>query len=136
MQNSECRIRSGAILNSEFCILNSAFRVLLLAFLALPAFGQHYEGTISTPGTPLAIEIDVDGAKATITIPAQNIKAWSLTKVVFDATTFSADIPSIPGNPHFEGKRDGDKISGVFSQGGGLLPFSLVAKSSKPAMAS
>ena len=107
-------------------------RLLLLAFLALPAFAQHFEGTISTPGTPLAIEIDVDGAKATITIPAQNIKAWALTKVVFDATTFSADMPNVPGNPHFEGKRDGDKISGVFSQGGGLLPFSLEKKATQP----
>src|SRR5438105_15895246 len=127
MQNSGCRIRSRAMLNSEFCILNS-FRVLLLVLIALPAFGQHYEGTIATPGTPLAIEIDVDGAKATITIPAQNIKAWPLEKVVFDAAAFSADMPNIPGKPHFEGKRDGDRIAGVFSQGGGLLPFSLEKK--------
>jgi CubicO group peptidase (beta-lactamase class C family) len=110
-------------------------RLLLLAFLALPAFAQHYEGNISTPGTPLAIEIDVDGAKATITIPAQNIKAWALTKVVFDTTTFSADMPNVPGNPHFEGKRDGDKITGVFSQGGGLLPFSLAKKATHAAAA-
>src|SRR2546423_9478655 len=134
MQNSEFRIAPLLILHSEFCILHSAFRVLLV-LIALPAFGQHYEGTISTPGTPLAVEIDVDGAKATITIPAQNIKAWALTKVVFDATTFSADMPNVPGNPHFEGKRDGDKISGIFSQGGGLVPFSLEKKETHAAAA-
>src|SRR6266511_1396305 len=110
-------------------------RAFLLAFIALPAFAQHYEGTISTPGTPLAIEIDVDGAKATITIPAQNIKAWALTNVVVDAATFSADMPNVPGNPHFEGKRDGDKIAGVFSQGGALLPFSLEKKATHAAAA-
>src|SRR5437762_2526640 len=96
-------------------------RLLLLAFLAIPAFGQHYEGTITIPTAQLAVQIDIDGAKATITIPAQSIKAWPLAKVVFDATTFSADMPNVPGNAHFEGRRDGDKIVGVLSQGGGLF---------------
>src|ERR1043166_5759443 len=101
-------------------------RLFLLAFLALPALAQHYEGTISTPGTPLQIEIDVDGPDpAAITIPSQNIKAWALTKVVFNTTTFSADMPNVPGNPHLEGKPEGDKITGVFSQGGAILPFTL-----------
>lgn len=111
-------------------------RLLLLLFAALPAFAQHYEGTISTPGTPLQIEIDVDGPdRATITIPAQNIKAWALAKVAFNATTFSADMPNVPGNPHFEGKPEGDKISGVFSQGGGMLPFTLEKTASHEAAA-
>src|SRR5438094_674432 len=47
MQNAECRIRSGAILHSAFCILHSAFRPmnalpLILFFLAVAAIGYRY----------------------------------------------------------------------------------------------
>jgi len=109
-------------------------RLLLLVFIALPAFAQHYEGAITTPRGPIAIEFDIDGSKATITVPSQNIKAHVLTNVVADATTFSADDPNVPGNAHFEGKRDGDKIAGVLSQGGGLFPFTVEKKNPADAM--
>jgi len=102
-------------------------RFLLLAFLAIPALAQHYEGTIAAPA-PIAIELDVDGKSATMSVPSQNLWRHPLSNVVFDATTFSADDLAIPGKPHFEGKRDGDRISGVFSQGGAILPFSLEKK--------
>ena len=110
-------------------------QLLLLAFLAIPAFAQHYEGTIDIPGRPIAIEIDIDGANATITVPAQNIHGWALSHVVVNAATFSADQPNIPGNPHFEGKRDGDKIAGVFSQNGQVFPFSVEKKAIVDVMA-
>src|SRR4051812_6843315 len=101
-------------------------RLLLLAFLAIPAFAQHYEGTITTPRGPIAIEIDVDGpSKATMSVPSQELWGRPLANVVFDAATFTADDLNLPGNPHFEGKRDGDKISGAFTQGGAILTFSV-----------
>ncbi|HEV2721297.1 MAG TPA: serine hydrolase [Thermoanaerobaculia bacterium] len=109
-------------------------RFLLLALIAFPAFAQHYEGTLTLPRGPLSISFDFEGTKATITIPAQNVKAWELAKVVFDAATFSADMPNAPGNAHFEGKRDGDKIAGTLSQNGGIFPFSVEKKNIADAM--
>ena len=101
-------------------------RLALLLF-AFPLFAQsppagHYEGSIATP-SGLQIEIDINGANASITIPVQNIRNWALTNVTITATDFVADMPNIPGNPHFTGKviDAGKKISGDFEQGGAKL---------------
>jgi len=106
-------------------------RVALLALvllLAAPLFAQHYEGSITTPSRPLPIEIDIDGTKATLSIPVQGLRAVPLSNLKLDGGSFSADIvdyPGIPGAPHFEGKFAADRksIAGTFAQGGGILPF-------------
>src|SRR5205814_7500103 len=111
-------------------------RLTLLLF-AFPLFAQslptgHYEGSIATP-SGLQIEIDTNGANAAITIPVQNIRNWALTNVTITATDFVADMPNIPGNPHFTGKviDAGKKISGDFEQGGAKLAFSVEQKAAK-----
>ena len=100
---------------------------LLLLLLPLPAFAQHYEGKIDLPGRALPIQIDVDGTGAKISIPVQSFYNLALTNVKMDGGAFIADIPGIPGNPHFDGKFSADRkiIKGTFSQGGASLPFDL-----------
>src|SRR5205814_1904315 len=61
------------------------------------------------------------------------IRNWALTNVTITATDFVADMPNIPGNPHFTGKviDAGKKISGDFEQGGAKLAFSVEQKAAK-----
>src|SRR5215813_814170 len=116
-------------------ILTALAAVLLFT---LPLFAQslpsgHYEGSIATPAG-LQIEIDIkDATTVSITIPVQNIRNWALTNVKISATEFVADMPNIPGNPHFTGKVTdaGKKIAGDFEQGNAKLTFSIEQKAPK-----
>src|SRR5258706_301755 len=100
---------------------------LCLILLALPALAQHYEGKIDIPGRPLPIEIDVDGVAAKMSIPVQNIHNLTMANVRTDGGVFVAETPTIPGNPHFEGRFSADRktISGTFTQGTASFPFDL-----------
>jgi hypothetical protein len=98
---------------------------------AAPAPSGHWEGSIELPDQPLAIQIDLakkgDKWDGTITIPAQKLKGFPLggIEVSGDKATFA--ISGAPGNPVFSGDiaKDGQTISGTFTQGGGTLPFKL-----------
>lgn len=92
----------------------------------------HWVGSISTPGQPLDIEVDLKpGAPpawtGTISIPAQNLKFFPLAKVDVQAKAVSFVIPNAPGSPTFKGtlSDDGATLAGDFTQGEAGFPFKL-----------
>lgn len=100
---------------------------LFILLFSLTLSAQHYDGKIDIPGRPLAIQIDVEGSGAKISIPAQSFHNVALANVKLEGGVFVADMAGIPGNPHFDGKFSADRktISGTFSQNGASLPFDL-----------
>jgi hypothetical protein len=97
-----------------------------------PGVAGHWVGAIETPNQPLAVEIDLKPDTppawiATISIAAQNLKAFPLGSVDVQGKSVSFEIPKVPGTPTFKGtlSDDGATISGDFSQGGNTLPFKL-----------
>jgi hypothetical protein len=95
----------------------------------------HWEGAIETPGQPLQIEVDLAARaggnwEGTITIPAQNLKAFPLRDIAVQDSAVRFAMKGVPGEPEFKGtiSKDAKSISGQFSQGGALMPFSLTWK--------
>jgi hypothetical protein len=118
-------------------------RIIPLAVLSLvataPAPAQpgseasgHWEGAIQVPDGDLKIEVDLAKNEkglwiGTISIAAQNLKAFPLANVAVEAKSVGFAIKGIPGDPTFQGNlsADGKSISGTFTQGGGSIGFSL-----------
>jgi hypothetical protein len=100
---------------------------------AAPAAGPaaHWKGAIQVPGQELQIEVDLaekdGGWTGTITIPAQNLKAFPLSGVEVQGPAVSFSMKGIPGEPAFKGRlsEDGASLAGDFTQGTGRLPFQL-----------
>jgi hypothetical protein len=101
------------------------------AAAATPA--GHWEGAIETPNGKLDIAIDLrakgDAWEGTISIPTQNLKSYPLTKVAAKGDSLELTMAA-PGNPVFTGRLDpgGQAITGDFTQGGGVMSFSLSRK--------
>lgn len=109
---------------------------------AAPSRAGHWEGAIETPGTKLAINIDLsrkDGGAwiGDITISMQGAQDLPLANILIEGAGISFDLPGVPGSPSFKGKlaEDGTKISGGFTQGGQTLAFSLERGESREAEA-
>lgn len=99
---------------------------------AAPGAAGHWEGAISTPTAELRILVDLarddkQAWKGTISVPAQNVKAFPLGNITVDGTKVHFTMPRVPGDPFFEGtlSADGKKLSGQWNQGGGAVPASL-----------
>ena len=95
----------------------------------------HWEGTIQTPGQPLAISVDLSAQRAgtwqgTITIPAQNLTGFALSRITVDGDSVAFSMKGVPGDPVFKGKisKEPRSIAGEFSQGGLAMPFTLAWK--------
>ena len=95
----------------------------------------QWEGSIKLPGAELGIKTkftrDSSGNFAgTIDIPMQGAVALPLANIRMAGDSVLFDLPDVPGNPAFTGilADDGKKISGNFSQGGGIYPFELAMK--------
>ena len=104
---------------------------------AQPATGPagHWEGSIEVPGQPLAIVVDLAPKEGrpwvgTISIPAQNLKAFPLSDITVTGNAVAFAMKGVPGEPRFAGtlSADGKSISGDLSQGGGSIPFTLAWK--------
>jgi hypothetical protein len=100
-----------------------------------PTASGHWTGTLDTPSQPLDVEIDLKPGTApawvgTISVAAQNLKAFPLGSVQVDGKAVSFVIPMVPGEPSFKGtlSDDGTTLAGDFSQGGGSLPLKLTRK--------
>ncbi len=102
----------------------------------------HWEGVIQAPSGDLNMEIDLAqepgaGWIGSIAIPAQGAKGLELIDIAVKGSTVSFGIRA-PGDPHFEGTiaKEGGKITGELTQGGGSVPFQLTrtgeAKVEKP----
>ena len=99
----------------------------------------RWEGQIRTPGQPLEVIVDlVHGGggewRGEIDIPAQGAKDFRLSKVKVDGPKVSFSMQGIPGNPVFKGKlsKNGERISGDFSQGGAHFSFMLKRSGESP----
>lgn len=94
----------------------------------IEAYLGNWEGVIGKGSTDLKIGLsfsDAEGVmEADIVIPAQGFKG-KLKIQELSETTISLLIQGIPGNPRFQGELVGDRISGIFSQSGQDLDFSL-----------
>lgn len=100
----------------------------------------HWEGAIQLPGTALQIRIDFKSAgaawQATIDIPQQGAQGLPLQAVRVAASQVHFELPAGPGLAVFDGKLEGNTISGNFSQAGQTFPFSIERKAaSAPAPA-
>lgn len=98
----------------------------------------HWEGTITLPGTSLAIRVDLeksaDAWSGTIDIPPQGLRGFPLHEITVRNTAVSFVLSGIPGNPKFAGQLgdDAQTLRGDFVQGGQTFPFQLERKA-KPA---
>jgi CubicO group peptidase (beta-lactamase class C family) len=92
----------------------------------------HWEGAIELPGTALQIRVDFKSAgadwQANIDIPQQGAQGIALQAVRFAAPQVHFELQAGPGLAVFDGKLEGDKISGKFLQAGQTFPFSLERK--------
>jgi CubicO group peptidase (beta-lactamase class C family) len=81
----------------------------------------------------LQIRVDFKSAgaawQANIDIPQQGAQGLPLQAVRFAAPQVHFELPAGPGLAVFDGKLEGDKISGNFSQAGQTFPFFLERKS-------
>ncbi len=117
---------------------------LLLALLVAVAFAPpclaqglegRWDGTIATGGPQGDLRIIAEFKAAggiwqgTIEIPRQSTVAFPLKSVEFAAPSVKFAFEPQPGLLlTFDGKLDGNKISGTFSQGGMGFPFTLTRK--------
>ncbi len=129
--------RSGFLIALIMAACALAWPVALSAQTGLEG---HWEGAIELPGTALQIRIDFKSAgaawQANIDIPQQGAQGLPLQAVRFAAPQVHFELPAGPGLAVFDGKLEGDKVSGKFSQAGQTFPFFLERKSaSAPAPA-
>jgi CubicO group peptidase (beta-lactamase class C family) len=91
----------------------------------------HWEGAIDLPGQELEVDLDfeLDGEawSGDISIPAQGARNLPLAGIVVDGAAVTFAIQGVAGEPTFSGtlSEDGKSISGSFTQGGQVFPFSL-----------
>ena len=95
----------------------------------------RWEGSIQTPGQALGIVVDLAQPSGgdwagKISIPMQGLSDFTLSSVKVDGAKVSFAMKGVPGNPRFSGKlsKDGQRLSGNFSQGAGHFPFKLERK--------
>jgi hypothetical protein len=100
-----------------------------------PTASGHWTGVLETPTQPLDVEVDLKPGTppawlGTISIPAQNLKAFPLSQIEVQGTSVSFVMANVPGTPTFKGTLavDGQTITGDFAQGGGSLPLKLNRK--------
>ena len=96
-------------------------------------FDGTWQGVISTPGTPLKIEVRFrnleKSVSGVISIPAQGLTNFALSDISIENGSIHFSMEGVPGIPRFDGKfeNDGEKIAGTFTQGGAQLTFHLLA---------
>ena len=127
----------------------AAFLLCCVGLSLSPASAQQepspegrWEGRIETPGQPLEVIVDLvrgdgDEWRGEIDIPVQGAKDFRLANVKVDGLQVSFSMQGVPGNPSFRGKlsKNGENISGDFSQGSAQFPFVLSRSDESPDVA-
>ena len=117
-----------------------ALAIALLAVAVLTAGAREpgditgiWEGAIDVSGTKLGIVVEFkQGANVEwtgdIDIQIQGVKDVPLSNIGVDAGRVHFDMPTVPGNPFFDGalSADGKTIQGDFHQGASVFPFSIM----------
>jgi pimeloyl-ACP methyl ester carboxylesterase len=106
----------------------------LILLLSHPVFSQpkldgSWTGKIDIMGSPLGIDVkfktDTDSIRGTIDIPEQGAKDLKLIHISYISPKIYFELPAGPGLAVFDGKLDGDSITGKFLQAGIEGVFSL-----------
>lgn len=85
-----------------------------------------WRGAIEIPEQPLELAVHFTAVDAaTIDIPVQGVRGLELKDVVAEAERVEFAIPDIPGDPVYRGTREGDRITGEFTQSGQTFPLTL-----------
>jgi len=121
----------------KFPFLNVLLVTVFALVWSVPVWAQtsvegHWEGAIELPGKSLQIRVEFKragaGLRATIDTPQQGGLGLPLQAVSFAAPQVHFELQAGPGLAVFDGKLEGDKITGNFSQYGQTLPFSMERK--------
>ena len=123
------------------CVPRIAVTVsLVFAVLSLPPVAAgaglegRWEGKIDRSGKAQAISVDLalddNGWQGSIDIPDEAIAGRPLQHIMFEGGGVQFETQVMGVKLSFEGRREGDKITGTFSQGTEKLPFFIERKSS------
>jgi pimeloyl-ACP methyl ester carboxylesterase len=89
----------------------------------------QWQGRIEIPGAPLSVGVTLTrtdgGHGGTFDVPAQGLSGAALTGVTVDGPAIGFAIAGIPGNPTYQGRFDGQRIAGTFTQSGQSFPLTL-----------
>jgi hypothetical protein len=95
-------------------------KLLAIALFAVCAFAEgvagHWQLAMDSPHGPLkgSVEFKLDGSKVTGTIDFEHMGSFPLKGAVDgQKIAFSIELPEGQGTLQFDGKVDGDKISGA-----------------------
>ena len=94
------------------------------------SFAGYWDGSIALPGMKLGIRVhlahdDAGNWSGTIDIPMQGAKDLPLEGINATGNSITFAIAGVPGEPTFNGVRDGDTIAGPFTQGGQTFDFEM-----------
>ena len=88
-----------------------------------------WHGTLEVGGQTMEIGLTFseqgDTVSGTLDAPAQGLAGLPLTEATDDGATVSFSIDGLPGRPSFTGTRQGETISGTFTQAGQQIPLTL-----------
>jgi len=114
-----------------------ALGLLSPALLAAQSPEGRWEGAINLPGMALQIAVEFKPAEggwtATIDIPQQRASGLPLQQVRAEGGAVHFELQAGPGVAVFEGKLEGNKMSGTFTQAGQSFPFTLERKAAAAA---
>ncbi len=125
---------SGRILRLSYRILATTGLVITAAvFVVAPAVAQsgpegQWEGAINVPGREMKFSVEIkkadSGFQGSINVVGQGI--LPLKTIQYDAPKIAFGLEPAPGMIiSFEGKQEGDKITGQMNQAGMSFPFTL-----------
>lgn len=97
-----------------------------------PVAAGHWAGSIVLPNASIEVRIELvagagDSWSGSIDMPAQGVRAFTLSAVKIDGASAGFAMAGVPGEPTFAGRlsADGTELAGEFTQGGARFPFAL-----------
>lgn len=114
--------------------------LLLLVFCLTPLIGNaqnatplFFEGDIINPIAKLKVQLFIDENEkiATISVPTQGLEKLRVKVVHYSADSLIFASPTLQA--HYKGKRQGDSISGYWTQSGAVCPLTFHTVAMPPA---
>ncbi|QTD43286.1 alpha/beta hydrolase [Sporosarcina sp. Te-1] len=95
---------------------------------SLEAIEGTWDGAIEVPGQPLPITIAIDKKGGEISIPAQGLHDYALSKVELKGSELTMEMNLQGQKMTFQGGYTENELSGMFTQAGQQFPFTLVLR--------
>lgn len=98
-------------------------------------YAGSWKGAVEIPGMNLELSIDLKNDQGKwsgdMDIPLQGIKDMALSDLKLEGAKLGFKLPGVPGNASFAGSFDdkGEKLEGLFTQGGQSFPMKLKRES-------